>query len=65
MSHSTPDAGEVLLTKADIVRRHQVSLRTVNRWIHDGKLRAYRVGNGVRIRPADLAEFITPIGGDS
>ncbi len=35
-----------------------VDVQTVRRWIHDGKLRAFKPGKEYRVREADLEEFL-------
>jgi excisionase family DNA binding protein len=43
-----------LLTVAQVAGRWHVSIRTVHRWIAEGKLKAVRLPSGrYRIRPAD------------
>jgi excisionase family DNA binding protein len=49
-----PLPDEELLTVAEVARRWHVSIRTVQRWIADGKLKAVRLPSGrYRVRPAD------------
>jgi len=52
--------GERLLTPADVARRCQISAKTVLRAIHDGRLRASRLGasGAYRIRDADVDTWI-------
>ena len=49
-----------LLTVNDVAERLQVHPITVRRHIKAGKLRAVRVGRSVRIREADLEEYLRP-----
>jgi len=50
------------LTVAEAARRLDVSRTTVWRWIRQGRLRAYRVGQRtIRIRNEDLEAQLTPI----
>ncbi len=53
---------EVSLTVAAAAQRLGVSQQTIWRWIEQGRLPAYRVGQKrVRIKSADLEQVITPI----
>jgi excisionase family DNA binding protein len=53
MGPSSDDEDE-LLTVAQVARRWHVSIRTVHRWIEEGKLKAVRLPNGrYRIRAVD------------
>ncbi|MGD9891357.1 MAG: helix-turn-helix domain-containing protein [Dehalococcoidia bacterium] len=50
-----------LLTIAEAAAVVKVGRSTVNRWLRDGRLRAYRVGpRAVRIRRGDLFGIMTP-----
>ncbi len=42
----------------DVADELGVDVQTVRRWIHEGKLRAYKPGRGYRIREADVEEFM-------
>jgi excisionase family DNA binding protein len=54
------------LTVAEAAERLKVSRSTLWRWIDEGKLPAYRLGQRrVLIRPADLNALITPARGDN
>ena len=46
------------LTLQEVAQRLRVNPRTVQRWIHSGKLKAYRAGHLWRIRPEDLDDFL-------
>lgn len=64
---SEPAAGndDHLLTTAQAAKLLGVHAVTVRRWINEGRLPAYRVGEkAVRIRHDDLAHLLTPLGGD-
>lgn len=51
-----------LLTVKEIVTKTGYTERTLRRWIADGTLQAYRVGpRGIRIKAADLDNFLRPI----
>jgi excisionase family DNA binding protein len=55
----TPDQ---FLTASQAARLLSVHVSTVRRWIAQGKLPAYRVGDkGVRVKQADLALVATPM----
>lgn len=47
-----------LLDYNDVADRLNVSVRTVERLVKDGKLRATKVLRSVRFRPADIDDFI-------
>lgn len=49
---------EAMLSKSDVGERLGVSHRTVTRLIDAGQLRAFKVGQQVRIRERDLDAFI-------
>lgn len=53
--------GEQYLTPEQVADLVQVTRRTVYNWIKTGKLKAYKVGNMVRVRHKDLDAFITPV----
>jgi len=36
----------------------EVSVRTVRRYIKDGRLDAYKIGNKIRVTPENLRQFI-------
>jgi excisionase family DNA binding protein len=50
--------GEQLLTKLDVARLAQYSLRSVNYWIETGQLPYIKFGRGVRFLAADVQRFI-------
>ncbi|ANK82137.1 MAG: hypothetical protein TEF_16075 [Rhizobiales bacterium NRL2] len=54
----TADRPERLLTIPDIADLHQVSEKTVRRWIEARELPAAKLGNQWRIRPRDLERFV-------
>lgn len=47
-----------LLTVQEAADACKISIRTMFRWLRDGKLPAVRIGKVTRIRHADLVEFI-------
>lgn len=49
---------ERLLTIPDVADLHQVSEKTVRRWIEARELPAAKLGNQWRIRPRDLEIFV-------
>jgi excisionase family DNA binding protein len=57
--------GDRLLTTTQVAKLLGVHAVTVRRWINEGKLPAYRVGEkAVRIRRDDLAHLLTPMRDD-
>jgi excisionase family DNA binding protein len=50
-------------TRKQVAARFNVSMRTVDRWILDDKLRAWRIGRTVRIAEAEIARFINDYAG--
>jgi excisionase family DNA binding protein len=50
-----------LLTVAQVARRLQVHEITVRRYIKAGRLKALRVGRGLRVRGEDLEALIAPV----
>src|SRR5947209_3029004 len=60
--HSTHDHPDQLLSVTQAARSLGVHISTIRRWIKQGKLPAYRVGDkGVRVRSGDLALLLTPL----
>jgi len=49
---------ETYLTRKQVAARFNVSMRTVDRWILDGKMRPTRIGRTVRIAESDIARFL-------
>jgi excisionase family DNA binding protein len=45
-------------TLQDIADRLKVSYRTVYRWVHAGKLPAYKFGTDWRVKESDLRNFV-------
>ena len=54
---ATASNGGQLLTKLDVARRAQYSLRSVNYWISTGALPYLKFGRGVRFLEADVEKF--------
>jgi excisionase family DNA binding protein len=52
------DAGDRLLTVAEVADTMRVSSMTVYRLIHRGELPALRLGKNYRIRVADVQRFL-------
>lgn len=48
-------------TVKEIAEHFQVSRQSVYDWINDGKLKAIRVGERIRIPRSALDEFIRPV----
>jgi excisionase family DNA binding protein len=46
------------LSPQEVGEQLGVDVQTVRRWIHDGRLRAFKPGKEYRIREADLEEFL-------
>jgi excisionase family DNA binding protein len=49
---------EEIYTPQEIADYLKVTLRTVYQWIHEGKLKSYKVGTLWRVHKSDLEEFI-------
>lgn len=49
-----------LLTVTEVATRLRLHEMTVRRQIRAGRLRAVRVGRGIRVREEDLEAFVTP-----
>ncbi len=47
-----------MLTIKDIAEKFNVHEQTVYRWIYKGKLKAIKVGGGLRVTEAQLKEFV-------
>jgi excisionase family DNA binding protein len=63
-SASSVDSGTVegLIPVPQAARLLAVHISTIRRWIRQGKLPAYRVGDkGVRVRYDDLMQLLTPL----
>lgn len=55
------DPATDLLTIAETARQLKVSTITVQRWLKQGRLRAYRLGpRSIRIRRSDLNDLLVP-----
>ena len=52
-----PPASKIFNSLADIAERHNVSTRTVRRWVDMGDLIAHRFGRQLRVSPEDLKTF--------
>lgn len=54
-----------LLTQQQVAEELCVDVSTVRRWIANGKLQAYRVGNSrtIRVERASVDALLTPVGG--
>jgi excisionase family DNA binding protein len=53
-----------LMTQASAAQELGCSVRTIRRYIADGRIPAVRLGREIRIDPVDLDAFLTPIGGN-
>jgi excisionase family DNA binding protein len=53
-----PIVSERLLTAPEVAAYCAVSLRTVRRWIDDGKLPALQLGRAIRIDGGDLERLL-------
>ena len=51
------ESGEKFLTRETVADRLDVSIRSVDRWIRDGDLKAHKFGRSVRILENELAAF--------
>lgn len=49
---------QTLLTIKQVMQSLQVSRITLYRWIGEGKIRAIKIGGQLRIRPAELEQFL-------
>ena len=49
---------ELMMTKADVSQRLQVSIKTIERWMASGDLPSHRFGKSVRISAADYRAFV-------
>ncbi len=47
---------EEILTTFEAVRYFKTSKKTLIRLIHEGKVRAFKIGNGYRFKKSDLEE---------
>lgn len=57
-TESNPREQFPFLTPQEVSDLLRVSVYTVRRWIKEGKLPAYKVGRGWRIREADLNTWL-------
>jgi len=48
-----------LLKIAQVAKHFGVCTQTVRKWIADGELKAFQVGDTVRVRESTVAQFIT------
>lgn len=52
---------EKMYTVQEIAKHFRISRQAVYDWIHDGKLRAVRIGERVRVPESALRDFVRPI----
>jgi len=45
-------------TKPQVARKLQVTVRTIDQWMRDGRLPFFRINRTVRFSPEDVAEFL-------
>src|SRR5437870_422164 len=62
MSSNTPDApSEAYLSVLQAAKQLSVHPSTIRRWIDQGRLQAYRIGEKrIGVRPTDLARLVDP-----
>ena len=58
MQHNTQDSGDNLWRKEDVLRKAQVSMRTVDYWIEENLIPYIKFRKAVRFIPADVDAFI-------
>lgn len=58
MRTTNPPNAVRLLTRIDVAERLGVSMKTVDRMLRRGELRAIRLGAAVRIDPRDVEDLI-------
>jgi excisionase family DNA binding protein len=65
MNKNTPPLGEwYLLTVVQAAQQLSIHPSTIRRWIDQGRLPAYRVGEKrIGVKPSDLAKVVTPLSG--
>ena len=51
----TGERGDALLSPREVAERLGVTVRTVQRWVADGRLRGHRIGGRLRLDASDLA----------
>lgn len=49
---------DTLYTTKEIAKQYKVPLVTVQKWIREGKLTAYRLGKEYRVKESDLLAFV-------
>lgn len=49
------------LTVAEVSKRLRVTRQAIYNWIAEGRLRAVKVGRGIRIPVSSLVEFLRPV----
>lgn len=56
----TPDltSPAQLLSKADFAKQLQVTIRTVENWLNQGRLSKLKIGRTVRISPDEVENFM-------
>ncbi|RYG86767.1 MAG: DNA-binding protein [Alphaproteobacteria bacterium] len=55
---SAPPKPAEMLTKVEVSRRLQMSIKTIERWIASGDLSIHRFGTSVRISADDYRAFV-------
>jgi excisionase family DNA binding protein len=64
MNKNTRPLGESYLTVVQAAQQLSIHPSTIRRWIDQGRLPAYRVGEKrIGVKPSDLAKVVTPLSG--
>ena len=59
-SNNIPPALQQLITLQQASDKTQLSVRTLRRYIAEGRLTAYRAGRAIRLKPEDVDALFTP-----
>jgi excisionase family DNA binding protein len=50
------------LTAKDISNILEITVRAVQRWLEDGRLKSFKVGGNYRVKPEDLLKYLENLG---
>lgn len=54
----TPDPTDELLTKEQLAKRLHLSVRSIERLVSSGELRALKIGRAIRFDPRDVEAYL-------
>ncbi len=58
IGHESAHPESEYLTKIEVAQLFQLSTRTIDSWITQGRLPYYRIGRTIRFRRSDIREYL-------